>query len=192
SDAERAHVVEREVAAVSVNLSTDVLQRAQPVPVGDQTVEAETHAPRRLRPDVRLLVRRERVFRRSSRVEPARGEEGSGESGDDYAREERVEDESRRAAADRRRERLEVCAEVADDEDEEGQEGRERGRGEGGEKERDGDEYQQLDVDERDRGPDLRDERPPAAAHVQERERDARAHHCDVDGERQAEAEIFS
>src|SRR5947199_6497509 len=105
---------------------------------------------------------------------------------------ERREDESRDAAADRGRERLEVCAEVADDEDEEGEEGRERGRGEGGAEERDGDEYQQLDVDERDRGPDSRDERPPAAAHIQERERDARAHHCDVDGERQAEAEVFS
>src|SRR2546423_1252921 len=72
------------------------------------------------------------------------------------------------------------------------EEGRERGRGEGGEEERDGDEYHQLDVDERDRGPDVQDERPPAAAHVEERERDARAHHCDVDGQRQAEAEIFS
>src|SRR2546423_4327511 len=85
-DAERAHVVERELAAVRVNLPTDVLQRAQPVPVGHKTVEAEAHAPRSLRPDVRLFVRRERVLRRAARGGPPPGEEGGRQSGGDHAR----------------------------------------------------------------------------------------------------------
>src|ERR1043165_2846517 len=88
--AERSHVVEREVAAVGVNLATDVLERAQPVPVGHQPVEAEAQAARRLRPDVEFLVRREGVFLGTARVEPAREREDRGQPRDDDEREQRV------------------------------------------------------------------------------------------------------
>jgi hypothetical protein len=89
-DVQRAEVVEREGLLVGRDLAPDVLQRAQPVPVRDQPVEAEAHPPRRFGRGVVLLVRRERVLGRPVPLHHAREREDAREADEDDGDQRRV------------------------------------------------------------------------------------------------------
>ena len=66
------------IALVVENLLADVLQRTHPVPIGSQSIKAETDSARGLIVQIKTLVNCIRINRRSQRIGPANEQRGTG------------------------------------------------------------------------------------------------------------------